>query len=429
MKYNILVYPNITFQKHLEKDSYVIAILNIIKELSLIRNDLHWTLLLPSHVGLFDQFPNVVQKIYPIPDYPNQMRTHFDSKELLKLIDYKTNDYDIVYSHLPEHTLQLKNLFANRTNLSPVFIGYTHWTEFPVVTDYPSMMDVNFLGIVEMIRCGINTETQREMVLSHAALTYNKRFVEKLRTILHTQYLGCEVPVSGMAKPLHDELTIVFNHRANAYKGYKEFLKQMDILWDRGGNFKVWAPLDAKPDRKYVVNGHNSTRKEYFSNLRNCTIGVCFEQNHAGWSISATDGMSIGVPYLFADTPYYHELAGEAGMYYGKDGFLEAMESLIKNRDTYSKRSLKRMDELSWSKAITPFNETIQLATDNLKEIGSDSKALKEIVQFIKANGTVTKKQLLKELVWGPQISFTRYRNALRNHPHILLSESKYQYC
>jgi hypothetical protein len=71
----------------------------------------------------------------------------------------------------------------------------------------------------------------------------------------------------------------------------------------------------------------------------------------------------------------------------------------------------------------------IQLAIDNLKEIGSDSKALKEIVQFIKANGTVTKKQLLKELVWGPQISFTRYRNALRNHPHILLSESKYQYC
>ena len=36
-------------------------------------------------------------------------------------------DYDIVYSHLPEHTLQLKNLFFNSTNIDPKFIGYCHW--------------------------------------------------------------------------------------------------------------------------------------------------------------------------------------------------------------------------------------------------------------------------------------------------------------
>ena len=31
-KYKILVYPNITFQKDLEKDSYVVVLCNIIKE-------------------------------------------------------------------------------------------------------------------------------------------------------------------------------------------------------------------------------------------------------------------------------------------------------------------------------------------------------------------------------------------------------------
>jgi hypothetical protein len=32
--YNILVYPNITYQKDLEKDSYVVVLCNIIKELN-----------------------------------------------------------------------------------------------------------------------------------------------------------------------------------------------------------------------------------------------------------------------------------------------------------------------------------------------------------------------------------------------------------
>ena len=42
--YNILVYPNITYQKDLEKDSYVVVFGNIIRELNKIRNDIHWTI-------------------------------------------------------------------------------------------------------------------------------------------------------------------------------------------------------------------------------------------------------------------------------------------------------------------------------------------------------------------------------------------------
>jgi len=47
-KYKILVYPNITFQKDLEKDSYVVVLGNIIKEMNKLRNDLHWTIISPE---------------------------------------------------------------------------------------------------------------------------------------------------------------------------------------------------------------------------------------------------------------------------------------------------------------------------------------------------------------------------------------------
>ena len=49
-KYKVLVYPNITFQQDLEKDSYVIVLGNIIRELNKIRDDIHWTIFSPHEI-------------------------------------------------------------------------------------------------------------------------------------------------------------------------------------------------------------------------------------------------------------------------------------------------------------------------------------------------------------------------------------------
>jgi hypothetical protein len=109
VKYKILVYPNITFQQDLEKDSYVVVLGNIIKEMNKIRDDLDWTILSPELIPSL-QFDNTEQLIVPQLTYPNSMRMSFPFKEVLKAVDWKNSDYDIVYSHLPEHTGQLKKL-------------------------------------------------------------------------------------------------------------------------------------------------------------------------------------------------------------------------------------------------------------------------------------------------------------------------------
>ena len=57
-------------------------------------------------------------------------------------------------------------------------------------------------------------------------------------------------------------------------------------------------------------------RRGYFSKLSSCYIGVCAKQKYSGWAVSATDGMSVGVPYLFSNDDYYHELANNCGVYY-----------------------------------------------------------------------------------------------------------------
>ena len=46
-------------------------------------------------------------------------------------------------------------------------------------------------------------------------------------------------------------------------------------------------------------------------------------------AVSATDGMSVGVPYLFSNDDYYHELANNCGVYYDDYNFLSKINELL----------------------------------------------------------------------------------------------------
>ena len=427
-KYKIFVYPNITYQKDLEKDSYVVVLSNIIKQLSKIRDDIHWTILSPQHIHSLD-FDNTHQLILPLPTYPNAMRLHFDQKIIINAINFRYNDYDIVYSHLPEHTLQLKNVFLNETNIEPRFIGYTHWTEFPEITNYAAtVMDINFLGLLEMDRCGINTQAQKDLILKNAKTHFNNSTVDKLDKIIQPQYLGWEIPKYENRNT--NKKIIVFNHRPHTYKNYPWFLEQMDKLWEKRQDFEVWVPLAESKDREYITNDKYD-RFGYFSKLSSCCVGVCAKQKYAGWAVSATDGMSVGVPYLFSDDGCYHELAGDAGVYY-KDNidFDLQINRIIDNnmvRDNFSKKSLDRFEQGKWENTIHQFNDMLDETISKLPILKNDTETYKKVVDFIHKKKSVTKSDILNMLNWGVRISFSGYRNRLRKEPTIKFTKDRYE--
>ena len=425
--YKILVYPNITFQKDLEKDSYVVVLGNIIRELNKIRDDIHWTILSPQHIESLD-LENTEQLILPLPSYPNAMRLHFDQKTIIEAIDFRKNDFDIVYSHLPEHTLQLKNVFLNETNIEPKFIGYTHWTEFPEITNYAAtVMDINFLGLLEMDKCGVNTQGQKNLILKNAKTHFNDDVVNRLDEILEPQYLGWEIP--KYEKETTAKKIIVFNHRPHAYKNYPWFLEQMDKLWKIRKDFEVWVPLAESKEREYMTIDKYD-RKGYFSKLSSCYVGVCAKQKYSGWAISATDGMSVGVPYLFSDDDYYHELANDAGLYYNDNEFVDKIDNLLDMenlRNEWADKSLKRFEQGKWENAIIPFNNMINDTIKNLPMLKNDTETYKKVVDFIHRKKSVTKSDILNMLNWGVRISFSGYRNRLRNEPTIRFTKNRYE--
>ena len=75
--YKFLVYPNITYMRDLEKDSYVVVLRNVIKEINKVRDDIHWTILSPMNSAKDEikslQFENTTQLQIEFPSYPKYL--------------------------------------------------------------------------------------------------------------------------------------------------------------------------------------------------------------------------------------------------------------------------------------------------------------------------------------------------------------------
>ena len=89
----ILVYPNITFLKDLEKDSYIQVIKKQIKLLNEIRDDLWFYLILPKPVPSLT-FPNVTQYYTNFETHPPTMRVNFTVQEIKKIV-HSGLDFDL----------------------------------------------------------------------------------------------------------------------------------------------------------------------------------------------------------------------------------------------------------------------------------------------------------------------------------------------
>ena len=155
----------------------------------------------------------------------------------------------ILYIVIYEQTLALSNLFKNSTNITPYVIGYSHWFEVKENSNYdPTMLAQNLLGVLEMEECGVNSIWLKDFVIEKSKELLSDKQVKKLQDIIQPHYLGIDD-----ISPEHDyqPKTILFNHRDNDYTGYSWFVNQMDKLYEKRQDFKVFTTL-TNLDRPYA---------------------------------------------------------------------------------------------------------------------------------------------------------------------------------
>ena len=423
----ILVIPNITFQEDLEKDSYIQVVKQQIKLLNEIRSDLWFCLILPESVPSLI-FDNVTQWFVELPTYPPVMRSHVDVNKLRKMFNGSW-DFDLVMSHLPEHTHQIVNILYNVTHHTPLVFGYCHWFDVREVVAWPKDSFLqNITGLLEYDRCYLNTQYQKDLVLNQASETFNDETTERLDKILTVQHLGVnqEDVVSNINET--PEKIIVFNHRPDTYKHFKQFMGVMDNLQQIRQDFKVWIPLLEKPNRDYVITTKGD-KQWYYKELQKCYVGFSPKQKYGGWSVATTDGMMNGVPYIMYNDTYYHEL-NQMGDFFDNDHDATMLLNTYLDDPQYRNEEAKKA--VSWiSNNLVYKNEVSKMSSymDELllkQKVMGDSDKLKEIIEFIRKNKSTTKKDIMNFVGWGRGIKWTPYRRALINHPNIFDTVDEY---
>jgi hypothetical protein len=332
----VLVIPNYTNfgqVKDINRDSFLLVFKSFLDNTK-IGKEWEWVLPYPgggmhNHPGIINTFeyPNVTMlQMGPIDCFPSKMRVDYPHKFFEKTIEKYEGEFNLVWSHLPEWT-NLYKISRIYNKLQPI-IGYCHWSEIPENgARTENSFWTNIRGILQMEVCGVNSNYQKGVILKNAAKDFQPHIVEKLDKIIQPWYLGCDsaTPSNG-----HDDKTIVFNHREGVYTGSKWFFETMDALWKERQDFKVYTTLKemGKPYTKYIGA---ADRKVYLNQLSKAHFGVGTFQGYSAWSMSTTDGFSVGVPYLLPNDFCYPEMVGNDYplLYNGKKEFKEMVIKLL----------------------------------------------------------------------------------------------------
>ena len=284
--------------------------------------------------------------------------------------------------------------------------------------------------MLEYDRCYLNTQYQKELILNQSKETFNDKTIERLDDILTVQHLG--VDVDDIIDNINEspEKIIVFNHRPDTYKHFKQFIALTDKLWETRKDFKVWVPLLDKPNREYVITDKGD-KNFYYNKLKTCCVGFSPKQTYGGWSVATTDGMMNGVPYIMYNDTYYKELNSSADFFTTDEEALTLLNSYL-DTEVRNIQAQKSVDYLR--KNLIYIDKMMEMSTymDSLlskQKVMGDSDKLKDIINFIRDNKSVTKKELIEWVGWGRGIKWTPYRRALMKHPNIfdvVDSEPKY---
>jgi len=346
----ILIIPNYTHfgdDKNINADSFVLVMKSFFDNSNY--DSVQFIIPYPNgHIPYdFMKYKNVkLVNMGNISTFPPLMRVQFPDLFFKRI--FSEEQIDTIWCHLPEWLNQ--SLIVRRySTVTQRIIGYSHWWEIPENGAYNHNSFWNNLqGMLKMKVCGVNSLWVKNLILKRASEFLNKETTNKLEEIIQPWYLGCDEYVEGNVRPK----TILFNHRADGYTGAEWFFEEMDKLWEQRKDFKVLTSI-SNVIKPYTESIRHPNREHYLNNVGSADIGVgCFTK-YSAWSMSTTDGLSRGVPYILPKGLCYEEMVGNNYplFYNGKKEFVKILVNYL-NGEIQRPNTKLIVEKLYWKNQL-----------------------------------------------------------------------------
>jgi hypothetical protein len=300
----------------------------------------HYVLVPPNntipHLG-----KNVTKIPFPYAGSVLFNRGYFNSKALLKAIDFQKVDIDFIFNHQPELLYNVYNaILTDRYGMSVDSYNFFHWVDceksrptggYPV--GFFRQMEAIDLSTKSYFHCPVSLDYMKS---NWDKIPHTSQGVDEnvMKEKINYFPLGVGDLPDPEPFPLPDKKILVFNHRWNQSCGIKKLIQFTEGL-DRD-EWLVWVtdddakhPKAGKPAPDWMKVQNLPSGGQYRYLIDNCYATICLVHDYMTWNLSAQDAIKAERPSLVYEHPTHDYVLGEDYPFFFNDkkSFLELLDN------------------------------------------------------------------------------------------------------
>jgi len=300
----------------------------------------HYVLVPPNntipHLG-----DNVTKIPFPYAGSVLFNRRFFESKALLKKMDFQKLDIDFIFNHQPELLYNVYNaILTDRYGMTVDSYNFFHWVDceksrptggYPV--GFFRQMEAIDLSTKSYFHCPVSLDYMKS---NWDKIPHTSQGVDEnvMKEKINYFPLGVGDLPDPEPFPLPDKKILVFNHRWNQSCGIKKLIQFTEGL-DRD-EWLVWVtdddakhPKAGKPAPDWMKVQNLPSGGQYRYLIDNCYATICLVHDYMTWNLSAQDAIKAERPSLVYEHPTHDYVLGEDYPFFFNDkkSFLELLDN------------------------------------------------------------------------------------------------------
>lgn len=327
----ILVQPMYSKQE-INSDSNYVIYTALIRAMRQVRPEWHWVVIFPDAQSGFKYDDDGFFRLPNVTRVPQRISTRKKASAIAYDADWydalmRQFGFDLVWTHLPELAGHLR--FAGQGSFEPIGRPIVVAAHDYVIHDslpYPfePMLNIALAQVSGAIATDwnvFNSAHCQQMWVETAAKWCR---ADVITDVLHrSSRIACGVLETDLAPVAHDhtEPIIIYNHRLQSYKNYRDTFAVLAELHAEGIPFRVRYTNSTRENLTdiahypFVEVKLCATRAEYLRAIADGDLNVSNSQ-HETFCISAVESMAFGQPLVAPRAVTFPEITGEVATGY-----------------------------------------------------------------------------------------------------------------